>query len=116
MQNEIHACENFIKVQQEEINKIMTERNSSSEKIEEVVNKIESSFKKRLTNIEEKIDNVTDKKPKKSFADVTKVNKDQGALACIKEVIRSEKIEDQLEEQRKPAKQSIIIIHGVPES
>ena len=47
---------------------------------------------------------------------MTKVNKDQGALACIKEVICSEKIEDQLEEQRKRAKQSNIIIHGVPES
>ena len=32
LQNEIHACENIIKVQQEEINKIMTEKTAQVKK------------------------------------------------------------------------------------
>ena len=47
---------------------------------------------------------------------VAKTNQQQQNLANIKNLLRSEKIEDQLEEQRKRSKQSNIIIHGVPES
>ena len=55
-------------------------------------------------------------KTKKTFAEVAKTNQQQPNLADIKNLLRSEKIEDQLEEQRKRSKQSNIIIHGVPES
>ena len=64
----------------------------------------------------ESVQNGSTAKTKKTFAEVTKTNQQKPNLANIKNLLRSGKIEDQLEEQRKQSKQSNIIIHGVPES
>ena len=126
---EIKACENIIKTKNENEarlsaavkelkSKCRNESDLLSEEIKSQFATLESKLMQRIEGsfYENKIRNEKPVKPKKTFADVTMVNKDQGALTGIKEVIRSEKIEDQLEEQRKRAKQSNIIIHGVPES
>ena len=92
LQKEIRACENIIKVQQEEITKIKNEKHKSSEKMDEIVNKIESSVEKRLTIIEEKIDGSLDKKVESSYAQITKQNL-PSHTETIKHFLEKEKVE-----------------------
>lgn len=92
LQKEIRACENIIKVQQEEITKTKTEKHISSEKIDEIVSKIENSLEKRLTIIEEKIDAASDEKVGSSYAQVTKQNLPPRA-ETIKHFLEKEKEE-----------------------
>ena len=130
---EIKACENIIKAKNENeailsaaVKKLKSKCRNDNDQEKLLSEEIKSQFatleSKLMQKIEgsvykNKIRNEKPVKAKKTFADVTMMNKDhEGNLKSIKEVIRSEKIEDQLEEQRKRAKQSNIIIHGVPES
>ena len=129
---EIKACENIIKVKSENEKRLKSvvkelesrcERNNEQKKV--ISNEIKSQFsvleRKLMEKVKsavnnESVQNGSTAKTKKTFAEVAKTNQQQPNLANIKNLLRSEKIEDQLEEQRKRSKQSNIIIHGVPES
>jgi len=71
-------------------------------------------IKKSVNN--ENTKNARPIKANKTFSEVTKGNQPQQNITNIKELLRSEKIEEKLEEQRKKVKQSNIIIHGIQES
>ena len=123
---EIKACENIIKAKTENerrLNSVVKELQSRCQKSNEqnklLSNEIKSQFSALETKLIEKIERKVNEngiKAKKTFAEVAKENKQQPSLSNIKKALRDEKLEEKLEEQRKQAKQSNIIIHGVPES
>ena len=93
------------------------ERNHVTDTIQAQFSELES---KLTTKIEEAINaksihNETKILSKKSFAEITKSNNELN-ISSIKQILRSEKIEEQMEEQRKQSRDANIIIHGVEEN
>jgi len=73
-----------------------------------LVNKIEETINPKTTTDLEEI-------PTRSYAEMTKSNNDLN-ITNIKRLLRSEKVEEQIEEQRKQSRDANIIIHGVKET
>ena len=116
MKDDNERLSNVVKDLQSRCQEYINDKNKFSEIIEtqfsiletKLTSKIESSMKTRGK------EQTPTTESKKSFADVTKTNK-QVNLTNIKHLLRSEKIEEQIEEQRKQLKESNIVIHGVEE-
>ena len=66
-----------------------------------LVNKIEESINAKTT--------------KKSYAQIAKTNNDL-SITNIKQFLRSEKVQEQIEEQRKQSRDANIIIQGVKDT
>lgn len=128
---EIEACENIIKVKNENERKLnvavkelqarcqgyVKERNHVADTIQAQFLALET---KLTTKIEDTMnakptDNKTKTNSKKSFAEITKTN-DELNISSMKQILRSEKVEEQMEEQRKQSREANIIIHGVEEN
>ena len=128
---EIVACEGIIKSKSENEKKLnivvkelqarckeyIKDKNCVTDLIQTQFSVLES---KLATKIEEAINTkLPQKKSKihfeKSFAEMTKPN-DQLNIPNIKKLLRSEKVEEQMEDQRKQLKDASIIIHGVKEN
>ena len=72
-----------------------------------LLNKIEKSITAKTTKDQET--------PTKSYAEMAKTNNNLN-ITNIKRLLRSEKVEEQIEEQRKQSRDANIIIHGVKET
>jgi len=129
---EIESCESIIKVKNESEKSLNTMIKDLQARYQEyikdknqVTNLIQSQFStletKLTSKIEETLNNKTAKiqtatEPrKKSFAEATK-NNDQLSVNSMKQLLREEKIDEQIEDQRKLSTDANIIIHGVNEN
>ena len=125
---EIEACESIIKLKNENEKKLSNVVKELQTRCQEyikdkncVTNLIETQFSALETKLTTKIEETMNTKfhgtnqksnQKRSFAEITKTN-NQLNIPNIKKLLRSEKVEDIMEEQRKQLKDANIIIHGV---
>ena len=127
---EIEASERLIRMKDdnEKLSNVVKDLQSRCQEYINDKNKFSELFEKQFSILETKLTSKIESsmqargkeqtfttESKKSFADVAKTNK-QVNLTNIKHLLRSEKIEEQIEEQRKQSKEPNIIIHGVEEA
>ena len=129
---EVEACESIIKSKNENEKKLSSlvkdlqtrcqEYTKDKNRIETLIqNQFFALETKLVTQIEEKMNTATHYETKrrtnskKSYADAAN-NEERLNIHNMKQLIRREKIEEQIEDQRKISKDDNIIVHGVKEN
>ena len=129
---EIEACESIIKLKSENEKRLSGVVKDLQGKCHEYIkdkNQIEILIQNQFCDLETKLTTKIEEamntktptkqiqeisKSKRSYATAAK-NDEKWSISNMKQLIRSEKIEEQLEDQRKLSKDDNIIIHGVNE-